>query len=520
MVSIIPRKEIEEKTLAMSQFFETTTGYPECYGVTSGNHDGAGLSHGVLQYNFGSGSLKTLWSYMINTYPTLCQSIMGDNYAEWEDVVMNRTVTDQIAWGDSISTPKDGSANDRRFVIEPWKTLFDNLGQTQESIDKQVSMSSSWRVNADNWFNAIPELWSRRAYYLFWDISVQMGRFNPLAEVQTEFADTSNYVGMTEDEAEQWRCERLAWHSAYNNAVSSTNQPGVYKRKMLVATGSGDYYGTPYDGVEFDAILEPYSATERTYTFPVITTLVENNLRTKNAMSSAPGYNQTVVTIAFDKPITRYKVCRGGTDHLTGVVLEDVTVSKAAGETFTIYVDYLDLVNGDNTLYFYGMDASGAWSDGYIPAPTTTKNYRYLRISMFGDNTGATYSRLVEINCKNASGTNILLNKTPTSYTTLLAGTIGLVNDGNTTVANRATFNTNPARVVWDFTSNVEMATCECWFYAAVGDQRYHNFKVEVSRNNIDWVVVGTDYTNNSANSLLINNTNGYFPDVLEVPST
>lgn len=520
MVSILPLAELKEKTLGMSAFFETSKNYPESYGVTSGNHDGAGLSHGVLQYNFGTGSLNTLWRYMINTYPTLCQSIMGANYDEWYDVVMNRATVDQVAWGDSISYPKDGSANDRRFVLDPWKSLFATLGTTQESINKQVSMSDSWRVNADNWFNAITQLWSRKAYFLLWDISVQMGRFNPLAEVQTEFSNAANTAGMTELQAEQWRCDRLAWHSTYNNAVSTTNQPAVFKRKDMIAKETGDWYGTPFNGVVFDAVLEPAFSGEMTYNYPVITTLTDNNPRPKNAMSNSANYNQTLITIAFDRAITKYSVNRGGTNKDTGVVLETGDVSYGAGIPFNILIDSSDLLTGDNTINIYGMDATGAWSDGYIPPATTSKSYRYLRISMFGDNTGTTYSRLVEINCKNAAGTNILLNKTPLSATTLLAGTIPVINDGNIAVANRATFNTNPARVVWDFSSNVDMSTVELWLYSAVGDQRYHNFKVEVSRDNINWTLVGTDYTNNSANLTLLVNTNGYFPDVLEVPAT
>mgnify|MGYP003574923330 CR=1 FL=1 len=414
MVSIIPRKEIEEKTLAMSAFFETGKPYPESYGVTSGNHDGAGLSHGVLQYNFGTGSLNTLWRYMINTHPQVClNAFMGDvaRHDEWKAVVQDTVVANQIAWGTSITHPD----NDH-MVIEPWSTYFMNLGTSQESIDKQVSMSSSWRVNADNWFNAITQIWSRKAYYLLWDISVQMGRFNPLSQVQTEFADSANYVGKTEEQAEQWRCDRLAWHSAYNNAVSAANQAGVFQRKDMIAKEAGDWWGNIYNGVVFDAILEPYSAAEKTYTFPIITTLIENNLRTKNAMSSAPEYNQTVVTIAFDKPITKYKVCRGGTDHTTGVVLEEQNVSYSAGQTFTITIDYLDLTNGDNTVYFYGMDAEGRWSDGFIPAPPvpTKPTVRYIRIDGYGEVSAGTpnsNTRMIEVELF-SGGTNRLSGKT------------------------------------------------------------------------------------------------------------
>lgn len=490
MVSILPLSELKEKTLAMSAFFETSRNYPESYGTTSGNHDGAGMSHGVLQYNFGSGSLKTLWSYMINTYPTLCQSILGAHYDEWEDVVMNRTVSAQIEWADSISTPKDGSGNDRRFVIEPWNSLFMTLGTTQESIDKQVSMSDDWRINTDNWFNAITQLWSRKAYYILWDISVQMGRFNPLAEVQAEFSDPANTAGMTENEAEQWRCDRLAWHGVYNNAVSSVNQPSSFQRKDMIAKETGVWYKTPYDGVVFDAVLEPAFAGEITYAYPVITKLTDNNPRAKNAMSIVTGYNQTVITIAFDQAITKYSVNRGGTSVDTGVVLESGNVNYAAGQEFTVTIDNNDLVTGDNKIFIYGLNSAGLWSDG-VTSVVTKPTYRYIKFEGYGENASTT-TRGVELEVW-SGGTNRVLNKTilSTEAVSTGAGTPAMLINGNKTGAS----GTYPiwwtavpnARTVIDMGAAYTIDKLNVYGYSATGDQRTAKFKVLGSTDNVSW---------------------------------
>ena len=66
-------QDLKEKVLGMTAFFETSNTYPDCYGITAGNWDGAGISHGVLQYNFKAGSLQPLWNHMNNNYNDLCR---------------------------------------------------------------------------------------------------------------------------------------------------------------------------------------------------------------------------------------------------------------------------------------------------------------------------------------------------------------------------------------------------------------------------------------------------------------
>ena len=79
--------DLKEKTIGMTGFFETSSGYPTCFGVTSGNHDGQGLSHGVLQFNLGTGSLQPLWNYLNTNYNQSCRDIFGANYTEWNNML-------------------------------------------------------------------------------------------------------------------------------------------------------------------------------------------------------------------------------------------------------------------------------------------------------------------------------------------------------------------------------------------------------------------------------------------------
>lgn len=141
---------------------------------------------------------------------------------------------------------------------------------------------------------------------------------------------------------------------------------------------------------------------------PIITTLTENNPRVNNKMSHIAGYNASVVTIAFDQAITKYSVNRGGSNHYTGTILASGTITKGAGEVWTINIADTQLLEGLNTINFYGMNANGEWSDG----TPDVAGYRYIRVDGFGEyytNTVYYTTRMIEVEVF-SGGTNVLLN--------------------------------------------------------------------------------------------------------------
>ena len=59
------------RLLCTSQY-ETSTPYPNNFGVTAGNFDGAGISVGAaIQFNAKTGPLIAMWQAMINNHPTV-----------------------------------------------------------------------------------------------------------------------------------------------------------------------------------------------------------------------------------------------------------------------------------------------------------------------------------------------------------------------------------------------------------------------------------------------------------------
>jgi hypothetical protein len=242
-------QDLKEKTLAMTAFFETSNTYPECYGITAGNWDLQGLSHGVLQYNFGTGSLQPLWNYLNTTYNQLCRNVFGADYQEWADI-LGKTTEEQVAWADGISD----SATGKHSVVQPWKDYFMNLGTSQESIDKQIDMSAAWRTNAEKWFASLG-LYSRRGFALLWDISVQMGRLFPQNLIWNDFTNI-NVAGKTRQQIEEEKLRIIVNRCSYeeNRVTDPAIQTIVYNRKIAIVDGTSNQ---GFNIVQYDLDYDP-----------------------------------------------------------------------------------------------------------------------------------------------------------------------------------------------------------------------------------------------------------------------
>lgn len=247
-----PYSDLRERTLAMSAFFETSNGYPECYGITSGNHDEQGISHGVLQFNFGTGSLAPIWIYLNTNHNQMCRDIFGVDYTEWSDV-LGKTTVEQVAWGESI-TDRTRNADGYKLYIK-WENYFQTLGETQPSIDKQVENSQQWLVNALKWYKTLG-LWSRRGFALLWDISVQMGRLFPLNQIWNDFKAIDT-TGKTREQIEEEKLYIILNRASFHNRPNQYSQ-GVYDRKVMILNGiTNDWWGTPFNIHDFDLEYEP-----------------------------------------------------------------------------------------------------------------------------------------------------------------------------------------------------------------------------------------------------------------------
>lgn len=254
---------MKERSMALTALFETSTAAPECFGVVAGNFDGMGMSFGALQFNFGTGNLQPIFAYLIDNHPDVVKTAFNYSsnpsyYNTFVDVIKNKTKAQQISWADSISNPAN-----KHNIISPWKGFFNALGVTQECIDRQIAAAEWYWNQAKIWFDEYkvlppaPNMFSRRAYALFFDIAVQNGGISATTKAQiVEAFNNINTAGKTAEQIETEKMIIIANKRA--DAVTSSFQNIVRERKLAIANGSGYVYnGTLYvDTSVYELTLE------------------------------------------------------------------------------------------------------------------------------------------------------------------------------------------------------------------------------------------------------------------------
>jgi hypothetical protein len=111
-----------ETAFSVTAAFETAG---DRFQQITGNFDGAGLSFGPAQVNFGSGTLQPLLRRFIAADDTAVRRCFDDP-DDYDDLVRMLTlpVSDQITWATSVTTGRGG-----HDVIAPWKGGFQALGR-------------------------------------------------------------------------------------------------------------------------------------------------------------------------------------------------------------------------------------------------------------------------------------------------------------------------------------------------------------------------------------------------------
>lgn len=234
-------------------YYETSQHKPLCYGVMSGNFDGAGGSYGSCQFNWKTGDLQPIFKDLINNHPDdLAAAITNTtDYNTFVDVVTNRTTADQISWGDSITNP-----NNKNTVIEPWNTYFKTLGTMASCQAAQENATMQYYNLAEQWCSDFG-LWSRRGYSLCFDMAVQAGGMTQSChdDIMNYIATQKTQPNMTPELLELYTMVFFALRRSAD--VTSSFKQSFQDRKMAIALGSGTVYGGQVTTLNNDLILEP-----------------------------------------------------------------------------------------------------------------------------------------------------------------------------------------------------------------------------------------------------------------------
>lgn len=167
----------------------------------------------------------------------------------------------------------------------------------------------------------------------------------------------------------------------------------------------------------------------------------------------------------------------------------------------TLFVEAFAL-NANTTIKYFSVDVAGnveAVKTTAITINAPVTGWRYVRYIGHGDQTGVT-TRLVELQALEGA-TNRLLNKTPiNAYTPVNGGAIGVATNGAKVHATGYPLwwvAEGVPELIYDLGALYPIDTINVTGYSPTADPRTTQFKVYVSKNNVDWTQV-IDYSANA----------------------
>jgi len=167
--------EALETAFSVTAAFETSG---DKFQQITGNFDGAGLSFGPAQVNFGSGTLVPLFrKFLAADEPGVRQCFADpDDYDDFLRVLA-APVAQQIQWANSISTGRGG-----HDVVEPWRSCFQAIGRvplfreiTAESILSDYGAKAARAIRALATLRPDITIDRLRCFCSLYDLVVQQG---------------------------------------------------------------------------------------------------------------------------------------------------------------------------------------------------------------------------------------------------------------------------------------------------------------------------------------------------------
>jgi hypothetical protein len=239
-----------QRCLALTGSFETGRMAPDCFAGLSGDFDGQGLNLGVLQWNFGQGSLQPLLVEMNALHQGLLRDMFVHEYDTLVEVLEEGGYEDQMEWARSIQHPV------RHYVFEPWRGYFKTLGRTKEFQNIQTRYSENLYRQALDLCQKYG-LRSQRAAALMFDIKVQNGGIRK--SVREVIEEDIGQLG-TDLDKEDLEVEKMV---VIANRRAEASNPrwveDVRSRKLCCAKGQGTVHGISFHlERQFHITLRPY----------------------------------------------------------------------------------------------------------------------------------------------------------------------------------------------------------------------------------------------------------------------
>ncbi|XHX78704.1 MAG: DUF2272 domain-containing protein [Stenomitos frigidus ULC029] len=232
----------EEKALRITTTFET--GRALGFGGLTGNFDGMGLSFGLLQWNFGSGSLQPLLLEFAQTHPQRFTAVFGADTTRLRQI-LHQPKAAQLAFARSIN-------NTKNRIIEPWSSYFRKLEADSAFQQIQLNHVRPRLKSAANYAQKF-QLRSERAFALMFDIVTQSGSawLTCKREVCQKRARLIDQRRTTLQQQLGRSLTERELLTIIANVVADTSLPkwreDVRKRKLTIVNGVGTVHGRAFD---------------------------------------------------------------------------------------------------------------------------------------------------------------------------------------------------------------------------------------------------------------------------------
>lgn len=205
--------------------FETSYGtdISNAYSCVAGNFDGQGMAFGIIQYNFGQGTLQPILTEMMSQAPDVMEEIFNSDYAFFKEI-LGKTKKEIVHWADTIST------KNKTTLISPWKEYFSSLGRNP------VCQSIQQKHLETYWHRAIDPicinygLKTCRGYALAFDIAVNLWALGNDAykQIMAQVTDSTTETDLLK-------------------LMASYGPASTRPRREAIANGYGTVNGTVFD---------------------------------------------------------------------------------------------------------------------------------------------------------------------------------------------------------------------------------------------------------------------------------
>ncbi|WNS40890.1 hypothetical protein [Paenibacillus sp. MMS20-IR301] len=225
---------VRDRLLTHTGFFEGDKGYS----TVTGNFDNQGISFGIIQFNFGQGSLAPLLKEYITNNEAEFNSVFGaSKAATLKNVVLNKTKAEQIAWGGSISSGGQ--------VVTEWKGLFENMGAKSANQALQKTHAQSYIDRALSYATKFGIISTQGLAFLF-DHAVQSWSFQNESSIVAEIAANERLWLQTGETGRYPDNQRL-----YSVLKGVTGSDPI-ARRTAIRNGSGTVHGKSYNISNFN----------------------------------------------------------------------------------------------------------------------------------------------------------------------------------------------------------------------------------------------------------------------------